>query len=422
MILFYILLAVMPLAAHPLLGGDGGNLTVFKFFGLASSLYAIYYLSAVRTAEMPAFGAWPCRLFFAFYLIAVLSSITSSTKTAELAPLFSFTSFLSLFFVTAVLVDSERRLRWVLITVGASVALASAYTIREWQLYHAVYAGFRPGFIAGDSNYFAISALQCLPIAYYLVLDPKRPWERWFWAGCLVSLLAASALASSRGGFLGMVAAFLFIVWNSKRRFRNLVFSGVLLTPVMFFVPQSPLDRLLHPTYADDVGRHAREVTWKAGLRMIQQHPISGIGLGSFKPLVVSYEDSGEQVVNMAHNTYIEIAAEMGIPALLLFLGIIGSSYHLLQVVRKRTAAIGPRLVNQVAVGLQASIIGCSVAIFFCPGTYQKAVWLNVALALALPPLVSRRARQLRAQASARQANAPRAPGRQLVPSMREVQ
>jgi O-antigen ligase len=386
----------MPLAAHPLLGGNGGDLTVFKYLGLACSLYAVYYLYALRTLELPAFRTWTCRFFIAFLLIAIISSISASLRQVEFAPLFSFTSFLSLFFISSVLIDSARRLRRALIAVGASVALASLYTIREWQLYHHVYAGFRPGFISGDSNYFAISALQCLPIAYYMVLDPKSHWDRWFWSGCLVSLLAAFALASSRGGFLGMLAALLFIVWNSRRRFRNLSFSCLLLVPVMFFVPQSPLDRILHPTYSDEVGRHAREVTWKAGIRMIRQHPISGVGLGNFKLLVLSYEDPGEHVVNMAHNTYIEIAAEMGIPALLLFLGIIGAAFSMLNTVRKRTTGSGPSLVRQTALALQASIIGCSVAIFFCPGTYQKAVWLNMALALALPPLVPHRVRQRR--------------------------
>ena len=407
MILFYVLVAIMPLAAHPLLGGNGGDLTVFKYLGLACSIYAGYYLLAARSLEILAFQTWTWRCFFALYAIAVVSSTTASIRTVEFAPLLSFTSFLLLFFITAVLIDSVRRLRWVLIAVGASVALASLYTLREWQLYHAIYAGFRPGYISGDSNYFAISALQCLPIAYFLMLDPNRRWERFFWAACLVSLLAASALASSRGGFLGMIATFLFIVWNSKRRFRNCLLSGALLTPMMFFVPASPLERMLHPSYADEVGRYARQVTWKAGLRMIEQHPIAGIGLGNFKPMVLSYEDEGERVINMAHNTYIEIAAEMGIPALLLFLGIIGSAYRILQLVRRQSGAIGPRLVHQAALGLQASIIGCSVAIFFCPGTYQKAVWLNIALALTLPPLVARRVRQVRARASARRSSAP---------------
>jgi len=99
----------------------------------------------------------------------------------------------------------------------------------------------------------------------------------------------------------------------------------------------------------------------------------------------------------LAHNAYIEVCAELGIPGLMLFVGVLVATYVSLRKVRQCAAESGPRLVDRMALGMQASLVGTAIAIFFCPGTYQKSLWLLVATSLALPALVSAyRARQLR--------------------------
>lgn len=60
---------------------------------------------------------------------------------------------------------------------------------------------------------------------------------------------------------------------------------------------------------------------WRTSLKMIQKHPLTGIGLGRFR---YEYQHSGpdEQYYTPyhAHNIYLHIATEQGIPSLFLFL------------------------------------------------------------------------------------------------------
>lgn len=384
---FYILIFVMPLAKHPLWSRMIGDLTVFKYLGGVCLLYAVFHL-AIRRASPPFLRTWQARLFLALFLLATLSYVTKSLRSdLAFSPFLSYLSFLLLFFITLTVVDSLRRFRRVLMVTIGSVAFASLYVIREWQKSHNFYSDFRPGWVVGDANSFAISALLCLPLAFYLMLERRSPWERSFYAGCLVVTLVAVTLGASRGGFLGLVAGFLFLVWKSRQRIRNLALASVLLIPVSLLLPSSPLQRLLHPTWVDTQAVESRTAAWEAGINMIKTHPIFGVGLGNFKPLVRQYQDRATQVEIIAHNTYIEIGAELGLPALLVFLALLFSSYRSLERVRRRAIRSGARLLALAALGIEGGLVGFCVSAFFLSAEYEKFFWLMIFLSMCLPRL-----------------------------------
>ena len=75
---------------------------------------------------------------------------------------------------------------------------------------------------------------------------------------------------------------------------------------------------------------------WRTSLQMIQKHPLTGIGLGRFR---YEYQHSGpdEQYYTPyhAHNVYLHIATEQGIPSLLLFLWMVAIICRQLFVMRR---------------------------------------------------------------------------------------
>jgi len=388
MIVFYFLVGIMPLSEHHIWGRLVGEFTVFKYIGAACVIYSVLHLVARRSMP-PYFRTWQARLFLIFCLMATASYFFKDVPgRLEFSPLLSYVSFILLFLITVTLVDSLSRLRWVMLVAIGSVAFASLYMVREWQNNHNLYADFRPGWVLGDPNYFTISAVLTLPLAFHLMLRSRRPWERVFCAGCLVVTVLAVTLGASRGGFLGLVAAFLFVVWHSRARLRNLVVAGGLVLPLSLLLPISPLGRLLHPSHSDQGAEDSRTVVWQAGLRMMEAHPIAGIGLGNFKPLVRGYEQGDAAVQSIGHNTYLEIGAEMGLPALLVFLGILFFSYQTLGRVRVRAIRAKQPFVWQAALGLQAGLVGSAVAIFFVSGQYQKLLWLAIFLSMCMPAFV----------------------------------
>lgn len=387
MIFFYVLISVMPLTQHPLWSRFVGELTVIKYLGGVCLLYAILYWG-IRRTRPPFFHTTQARAFVLLVLLASASFFSADVVVAwELSPLMSYVSFLLLFFLTIVLIDTLQRLRWTLLVAMGSVAFGSLYVLREWQKYHAVYKDFRPGWVVGDPNYFTVSALLCLPLAFYWVVGRRPRWERFFCLGCLIVTLVAVILAASRGGLLGLVAAFMFISWRHPKRVRVLTLAGVILLPLLLVAPASPVARLLHPTYSDEESAEARKAIWKAGLRMVREHPLTGVGLGNFKPTVEQYAKAGGTPKKIAHNAYLEIAAEMGLPSLLVFLVVLFGSFLTLKRVHQHALRSGNPLLQQVAGGMQAGLVAYAVAVFFVSAQYQKLFWLMVFLSMCLPLL-----------------------------------
>lgn len=379
MIFFYLLVSGMPLVNQRLFAHFMSDLTTVKYLGLASLLYACLYLF-LRPTPPKALRSRVALLFVAFYLLATVSHFTLSLpRQWDLSPYLSLTSFLLLLFIVGVVVDTPQRLRWTVLVAIASVALGSVYMVREWLQFHNVYRDFRPGFVVGDSNYFTLSALLCIPLAYFL-LQHRRPWwERLFLLGCVALTIVAIGLGASRGGLIGLVVEFGFVVWHSRHRILNLGVVAALLVAAALLTPVSSWNRLVHPDYSDVQAQDNRLVVWHAGLRMIEQHPLRGIGLGNFKPMVLNYETDGPKVQTLAHNTYISVAAELGLPGLAIFAGILVSAWLAAGRARKLAANKHP-LVWLCAQGLQAGLLGCAVAIFFLSADNQKLVWLMIFL------------------------------------------
>lgn len=390
MVLFYSLIFAMPLVRHSLWGTFVGDLTLVKYLGVICMLYALLYLPS-RNAPLRFIETRQARWFLSLVSLAFISWLIKARSTPwEISPFMSYLSFLFLFFTTLVLVDSLQRLRWVVLAAIGSLGYASLHALREWQKYGGLAWGYRPGWISGDPNYFTVSALLCLPLMFYLVGRKEQPpWEKWVSISCLVLTGFTVILAASRGGFAGLVAAILFMVWRSRQRARNLVWAGALLIPLVLAAPVSPVQRLLHPRHDDVESEERRLELWKAGLRMVVENPLTGVGLGNFKPLVTEFADSEAFEGGVAHNSYVEIAAEMGLPGLVAFVAVLWSALGSLQNVAQQSVESEPLLLQRVAQGLQAGLLGAAVAIFFVSAQYQKLFWLTIFLSTCLPSIVS---------------------------------
>ena len=395
MFLFYLLIAVMPIERHPIWGRVFADVTMTKYLGAVCVMVAILQLARQHSA--PRFLATAqAKLYLLFLALATfIYLINGATFDPQNTNLISYFSFLVLMLITMILVDNPRRLYWSLVVAVAGVAWASLYSIREWVAgVQAWGPAFRPGWVTGDSNYFGVNVLLCLPVAFTLLLNTKKLWQRAFFLGCVLLILAATMLGASRGGLLGFVAAFLFLLMHAERRKTYVAVLLAVVIPFLVFSPASPVKRLLHPTHSDQAAANFRLVGWRVGLNMIESHPLIGIGLGRYKQLGAQYDPSGEFALqpHIAHNAYMEIAAEMGLPMLVLFLMIIAATFRSLRRVRRRALIMGARSLALWSLAIQSGLVGALVAVFFVSGQYQKMFWLFISLSMCMPALVPRRA------------------------------
>lgn len=395
MLLVLLLVAVLPLKQHPFWNGSAGEYSLFtaaKYLGGACAAYAAIYL-ALRGRIPSYISTWQARFYSLFLLLVYLSSLHSGSSLSTFDPLLGPGSLLILCFVLQSVVDSIRRLRSVLLVAVGSLGWASLYVLREWQKVRGWETGYRAGWIVGDANHFGISAIFGIALAWYLAQDRKSGWQRWFcWTCMLLTLVATIAAGASRGGLLGLVTSVLY--WTVRARRGRLAVVTILGVLIMFnFVyPHSPLQRLLNPDPNDKGSELAHRASWEAGLKMIREHPFVGIGIAAFKPQMDNYRpDWYDGPAFMAHNAYISVAAEIGIPGLLLFVSTLIATYVSLEQMYRRHSTLP--LIRQAAIGLQAGLVGNIVAISFVSAEHHEHLWMTVFLSMCLPPLVSRVAR-----------------------------
>jgi O-antigen ligase len=384
----------MPFLRHQFWNAEfGPGLTVTKLAGAICLIYALVYMA--RRHGIPRYFVTPQSvlmiLFFGFAAFSWVSTGWKATTLDLINPIYMYFSTLVFFFITMTIIDSVKRLYWSCMVAVGSVAFASLYMLREWQRGITAYGeGYRPGWVVGDANYFTVAALAVLPIAFELVLVAPSKLQKLYAVGCTLLIFAAVTLGASRGGFLGIVLMVFYLIARSRKPARNLAVVIIVTIPFMVFAPNSPINRFFHPAGGDKESVNKHLIGWEAGLNMIKKHPITGVGFGNYKAEVTRYDKSGEVRLDphVAHNAYLEIAAEMGLPAILVYWSFLGAAFVSAGKTRKRALARGAESIAALAVGCQASILGTSVGIFFVSGQYTRLFWFVLCMTMVMPLLV----------------------------------
>jgi O-antigen ligase len=389
MIFFYILVLLSPMPNHPLFDISVVGLSLVKWLGVVCCGYAIVRLKQ-RKKQFAFLGALEFRSVLVLLILATFSYFTlSRTEGLSFSPMAMYVNFLLLFFTTIAVVNTLEKLRYALLASIAGAAIASLYVIREYQASGGT--NMRPGSIAGDSNYFATCTLLVIPIALYFAKLKGPQWQRWFCVGSLLLMLIAFTLASSRGGLMGLCVTMAYMILHSGQSRKSVIAVTAVLLPLLLLAPASPLARMLHPNYGDYLGSQIREDFWKAGLNMIGNHPLTGIGLGNFTALsyTVTHGIAGRH--GMACNTFLEVAAEMGIPGLLAYSAILIGSLFSAGRLRSEGKKRRDAFLQYAGQAIQAGLLGFAAAAFFVSAEYQKPFWIMVALTATVPNLLRQR-------------------------------
>jgi putative inorganic carbon (HCO3(-)) transporter len=131
--------------------------------------------------------------------------------------------------------------------------------------------------------------------------------------GCLV-------LTYSRGAWISLLAiiGMYGVLCNRK------IFWLLLLLPVIaFFAHDALLERLMSIMNPTDTSSTLRLALWESTIAMIMDKPFFGIGWGAYWMVYPDYDffiNNANTKIFHAHNMYLNIAAEIGIPGLITFL------------------------------------------------------------------------------------------------------
>jgi O-antigen ligase len=170
------------------------------------------------------------------------------------------------------------------------------------------------GNMFSDPNDFALNAVIVLPFAVFNLRNSSRLWTRACWLLGAVLLVAMIVSSGSRGGFIALSVSALLLTWKTKSR-KSIAFALSAVAVVLLLCFPSYRERMttIFDTDRDKLGSaQARQELLRRSIEVTSHRPILGVGPGQFQEVSGAWHET--------HNTFTQLSAECGIPALFVFL------------------------------------------------------------------------------------------------------
>jgi putative inorganic carbon (HCO3(-)) transporter len=179
--------------------------------------------------------------------------------------------------------------------------------------------------------------------------------------GLVLALGVCLVFTYSRGAWVSVLAVIIIYgVLHSRRILWLLAVVPVLLVAGHELI----LERLMSILNPTDTSSTLRLALWESTIAMIMDKPLLGIGWGAYWLVYPQYDffvlDAGTKIFH-AHNMYLHIAAEIGLPGFLAFMAIMGGhayiAYRIAAIARQRWAA-------GLMLGIFTALVGLAVSGF----------------------------------------------------------
>ena len=379
--------------------GAEGTFSVPKLLGLVLMISWLGLVTAGEREYRERIFSHPAFLLVLFMLVGwVLTSVAWSEDSG--AALASFTRWLPnvlLFVIVFAGVRTREQLYWVLgaFVVGAFVSAIYGLIVPAPPSDFGRLEG-----AGGDPNETAAALVAAAALSVALAVCWRgKPFLR-LMAIVIAPLCAfASLLTLSRGGLVAFGAALIAAVLMAGRRRTQMLLVAVVSVSLVvgyfaFFAPASAVERV-----TEVHGGTGRTDIWKVGLRMVNGAPLQGVGAGNFPIVSIHYliapgallrDDFIVQTPKVAHNTYLEVLAELGIVGLTLFLIVIFFAIGCAVRAARYAARLKDREIDILARALVVALASLLAANFFISREYSKQLWLLLALGPVIVNIVRR--------------------------------
>jgi O-antigen ligase len=319
----------------------------------------------------------------------------------------TFLQTLVMALITAIAVRGPRDVKRLLLTFFAAALVYSLVVLARFR----VAPGERLAELyTYDANDLALFIACAVPVSLYLIL--RSPWlvrRALALAGFLV-LMVVLVWTGSRGGFLALLTVLLVLVFTWKfirLPWRILAVSTGLLVFALAGNAQywKTMTEILDP--GEDynfTSINGRIPVWKRGVGYMLANPVFGVGINAFpsaegrNPEIAKLIPPGKGFKwSTAHNSFLQVGAELGIPGLMIFLAF---AWQLLRTaMRLSSPALLPRPGPTLAGLLVPMVAGFFVAAFFLSQAYGAILYFHAAAIMGLHRIAVRTARARRVPA-----------------------
>jgi len=334
----------------------------------------------------------------AFYLLGIICVLFASAllstiwKGGAFFKTLDFSKVLVAWVLTFLVASNFERLRRIIFIQSASVAVIAVVSVLKGRS-HPRLEGVIGG-IYSNPNDLAFAIVLSLPFCFAFLLRTRSLPRKAAWGVAMLAMCTALFLTASRAGFIDLLVTGTVCLWifGVKGKRIHLVAGAALVALVVGSVAGGRLkDRFLDISGSDlqngvDVSAYdsyeQRRFLMVKSLEGIVHYP-QGIGQGNF----VVYSGTWREV----HMSYLQIAVEGGIAALVLYLLFFARGFSNLRRLR-RVPGLDPEIAL-FAGALYATLIGFVVGALFAPESYQFFPYFAVAYTSVMLVIVKEQGR-----------------------------
>ena len=339
-------------------------------------------------------------LLLCYGMLLTFSTLTAHDPGWSQHWLFEYAKVLLLAFITFYVIHRF----WHLRVLAAMIVACIGYI--AWEANYNYFIDgrldiFHHGFGDLDNNGAGLMLAMGLPFAYAFAVSASRLWLRALSAVFGLIILHAVLMTYSRGAMLASLVAVLWVLWHHRPRLQAAMIAGALVVAVAFLAGPEIQERFLSTAqFGRDYSAQSRMSSWSAALEIVKEHPLTGVGIRNSNTYTHNY--GADHVGRTIHSQYLQIAADSGVPAAMVYITLIFTSLYLMM--RSRSMVLDhiegspgfvPRPNDARLLQMEKIILGCqaSLILFMFGGAFLslevfETPWLVIAMAGAMPRIV----------------------------------
>jgi len=338
-----------------------------------------------RLSDLPREAVYLLLLIGLLFVSAVFSPVW---KGGAFFAALNFSKVFVMWALAFLLITTFAQLRRVILIQAVSVAVIATVALVKGHSVERL--AFAVGGIYSNPNDLAFAIVLAIPFCLAFCLTAKSLFLKLTWCLAMAVMLFVLLLTASRGGFIDIVVTGALCLWHfgvKERRLYVIVGSAILAVVLLLVAGGKLKERFISmgPTAevpseagesADESYEERKALVGRA-LEAIAKYPVLGVGAENF----VVYSGMWREV----HVAYLQIAADGGILALMLYLLFFHRGFVNLRYLREKQRDVEIRIFTGA---VHASLVGFVIGAAFAPQAYVYFPYLTVCYTSVLAAIV----------------------------------